>query len=146
MEDEADAILWGGVSPPPTPMLLSKETCADPSYLPMRLKRMALAGLSAAEADAVKKACDSARAAQPSEKRRAHGLMQVEPLRACGPLDLPPQCLGQSHRPDGRRPARPLDGAAPPQQDGVSGKLRHFPEGQQGRPAGFSSARECIPA
>ncbi len=57
MEDQADAILWRGVNPPPTPVLLSKETCADPNYLPMRLKRIALAGLPPAEADVVKKLC-----------------------------------------------------------------------------------------
>ena len=50
MEDQADAILWRGVSPPPTPVLLSKETCEDPAYLPMRLKRIALAGLPPGEA------------------------------------------------------------------------------------------------
>lgn len=57
MEDLADAILWNGVRPPPAPILLSKETCADPAYLPMRLKRIELAGLPKGEADAVKKAC-----------------------------------------------------------------------------------------
>lgn len=57
MEDQADAILWRGVNPPPIPVLLSKETCADPAYLPMRLRRIALAGLPPAEADAVKRAC-----------------------------------------------------------------------------------------
>jgi hypothetical protein len=57
MEDMADAILWNGVTPPPTPILLSKETCADPDYLPMRFKRMTIAGLSEVEANAVRKAC-----------------------------------------------------------------------------------------
>jgi hypothetical protein len=57
MEDQADAILWWGVNRPPTPVLLSKETCEDPAYLPMRLKRIALAGLPPGEADAVRKAC-----------------------------------------------------------------------------------------
>ena len=53
MQDQTDAILWMGVTPPPTPVLLSKETTA---YLPMRLTRIALAGLPPAEADAVRKA------------------------------------------------------------------------------------------
>ena len=57
MEDQTDAILWRGVTPPPNPVLLSKETCEDPAYLPMRLKRIALAGLPPGEADAVRKAC-----------------------------------------------------------------------------------------
>ena len=57
MEDQTDAILWSSVTPPPTPVLLSKETCEDPAYLPMRLKRIALAGLPPGEADAVRKAC-----------------------------------------------------------------------------------------
>jgi hypothetical protein len=57
MEDQADAILWWGVAPPRSPVLLSKETCEDPAYLPMRLKRIALAGLPPGEADAVRKAC-----------------------------------------------------------------------------------------
>jgi hypothetical protein len=57
MEDLADAILWNGVNQPPTPVLLSKATCADPAYLPMRLARIKLAGLPQGEADAVKKAC-----------------------------------------------------------------------------------------
>ena len=57
MEDQADAILWNGVNPPRNPILLSKETCADPAYLPMRLARIALAGLPKGEGDAVKKAC-----------------------------------------------------------------------------------------
>ena len=57
MEDQADAILWSGVTPTPTPVLLSKETCGDPAYLPMRLKRIALAGLPPGEADVVRKAC-----------------------------------------------------------------------------------------
>jgi hypothetical protein len=57
MEDLADAILWNGVSAPPTPILLSKETCAEPGYLPMRLARIALAGLPPGEAEAAKRAC-----------------------------------------------------------------------------------------
>jgi len=57
MEEMADAILWNGVTAPPTPILLSKETCADPGYLSMRLKRIALAGLPKGEADAARKAC-----------------------------------------------------------------------------------------
>ena len=57
MEDQADAILWNGVSAPPTPILLSKETCADPAYLPMRLARIAIAGLPRGEADAARRAC-----------------------------------------------------------------------------------------
>ena len=57
MEDQTDAILWMGVTRPPTPVLLSKETCEDPAYLPMRLKRIALAGLPEGEANAVRKAC-----------------------------------------------------------------------------------------
>jgi hypothetical protein len=61
MEDQADAILWRGIDPPPIRVLLSKETCADPAYLPMRLKRIALAGLPLAEADAVRRACESAK-------------------------------------------------------------------------------------
>lgn len=56
MEDQTDAILWMGVTPPPTPILLSTETCEDPAYLPMRLTRIALAGLPPGEADAVRKA------------------------------------------------------------------------------------------
>lgn len=57
MEDQADAILWMGVTRPPNPAILSKETCADPAYLPMRLARIAIAGLPPAEAEAVKRAC-----------------------------------------------------------------------------------------
>ena len=57
MEEMADAILWNGVKALRTPILLSKETCADPAYLPMRLKRIALAGLPKGEADAARKAC-----------------------------------------------------------------------------------------
>jgi hypothetical protein len=56
MEDQVDAIIWNG-SQPPKPILLSPATCADPSYLPMRLARIALAGLPQAEAEAVKRAC-----------------------------------------------------------------------------------------
>ena len=52
----ADFTVFNGVTPPPTPVLLSKETCEDPAYLPMRLKRIALAGLPPAEANAVSKA------------------------------------------------------------------------------------------
>jgi hypothetical protein len=57
MEDMADAILWQGVTPPRAPIVISKETCADPAYLPMRLARIKLAGLPPGEGDAVKKAC-----------------------------------------------------------------------------------------
>jgi len=57
MEDQVDAILWMGVTRAPSPLLLSKETCADPAYLPMRLARIALAGLPPGEAAAVKRAC-----------------------------------------------------------------------------------------
>ena len=57
MEDMADAILWNGVTAPKTPILLSKETCADPAYLPMRLHRIAIGGLPKGEADAAKRAC-----------------------------------------------------------------------------------------
>jgi hypothetical protein len=57
MEDQVDAILWMGVTRPPTPALLSKGTCADPEYLPMRLRRIALAGLPPGEADAARRAC-----------------------------------------------------------------------------------------
>ena len=57
MEDQVDAILWMGVTRPPTPALLSKETCGDPAYLPMRLARIAVAGLPPGEAEAVKRAC-----------------------------------------------------------------------------------------
>jgi hypothetical protein len=55
-EEVLDAILWNPVQTR-TPILISKETCADPAYLPMRLGRIAIAGLSKGEADAVKKAC-----------------------------------------------------------------------------------------
>jgi hypothetical protein len=57
MEELADAILWNGVTAPPAPILLSKDTCADPVYLPMRLARIALAGLPRGEADAATRAC-----------------------------------------------------------------------------------------
>ena len=57
MEDQADAILWSGVTPTATPVLLSKETGDDPIYLPVRLKRIALAGLPPGESDVVRKAC-----------------------------------------------------------------------------------------
>lgn len=57
MEDQVDAILWNGGNRPPNPVLLSKETCADPAYLPMRLARIALGGLPPGEAAAVKRAC-----------------------------------------------------------------------------------------
>lgn len=57
MEDQVDAILWNGGNRPPNPVLLSKETCADPGYLPMRLSRIALAGLPPGEADAARRAC-----------------------------------------------------------------------------------------
>jgi hypothetical protein len=56
MEDQIDAIIWNG-NPPTKPILLSAETCADPSYLRMRLARIALAGLPEGEAEAVKRAC-----------------------------------------------------------------------------------------
>ena len=57
MEDQVDAIMWNGGNRPPNPVLLSKETCADPAYLPMRLARIALGGLPPGEAAAVKRAC-----------------------------------------------------------------------------------------
>jgi hypothetical protein len=57
MEDMADAILWNGVTAPKTPILLSKETCADPGYLPMRLARIKVAGLPPGEGEAATKAC-----------------------------------------------------------------------------------------
>jgi hypothetical protein len=57
MEDQVDAIIWNGGNRPPNPVLLSKATCADPAYLPMRLARIALAGLPPGEAAAVKRAC-----------------------------------------------------------------------------------------
>jgi hypothetical protein len=57
MEDQVDAILWRGINPPQDTVRLSKETCADPGYLPMRLARIALAGLPPGEADAAKRAC-----------------------------------------------------------------------------------------
>lgn len=57
MEDQADAILWMGVTRPGAPVLLSKETCADPNYLPMRISRIALAGMSIREGEAAKRAC-----------------------------------------------------------------------------------------
>jgi hypothetical protein len=56
MEDQVDAIIWNG-NAPPKPILLSAATCADPAYVPMRLARIALAGLPQGEADAVKRAC-----------------------------------------------------------------------------------------
>ena len=56
MEDQVDAIIWNA-NQPPKPILLSAATCADPSYLPMRLARIALGGLPPAEAEAVKRAC-----------------------------------------------------------------------------------------
>jgi hypothetical protein len=56
MEEQADAILWMGVTRPGAPVLLSKETCADPAYLPMRLARTALAG-QRGEGEAAKRAC-----------------------------------------------------------------------------------------
>ena len=56
MEDQVDAIIWNG-NAPPKPILLSPETCADPSYLPMRLARMALGGLPKGEAEAATRAC-----------------------------------------------------------------------------------------
>jgi hypothetical protein len=56
MEDQVDAVIWNG-NQPPKPILLSAATCADPSYLPMRLARIALAGLPPGEAEAVKRAC-----------------------------------------------------------------------------------------
>ena len=57
MEDQVDAILWMGVTRQPSPVLLSRETCADPAYLPMRLARIALAGLPPGEAEAARRAC-----------------------------------------------------------------------------------------
>lgn len=57
MEDQVDAIIWNGGNRPANPVPLSKETCADPAYLPMRLARIALAGLPPGEADAAKRAC-----------------------------------------------------------------------------------------
>ena len=57
MEDQVDAIIWNGGNRPPNPVLLSKETCADPGYLPMRLARIALAGLPPGEADVARRAC-----------------------------------------------------------------------------------------
>ena len=56
MEDQVDAIVWNG-NAPPKPILLSASTCADPAYLPMRLRRIAFAGLPPGEAEAVKRAC-----------------------------------------------------------------------------------------
>ena len=57
MEDQVDAILWRGIHPAAGPVLLSKDTCADPEYLSMRLRRIALAGLPQGEADAANRAC-----------------------------------------------------------------------------------------
>jgi hypothetical protein len=56
MEDQVDAILWR-LNDGPTPILLSKETCADPAYLPMREKRITLGGAPAGEVEAVRRAC-----------------------------------------------------------------------------------------
>ena len=56
VEDLIDAIIWNG-NAPPNPVLLSAETCADPGYLPMRLKRIALAGIPPGEGEAAKRAC-----------------------------------------------------------------------------------------
>jgi hypothetical protein len=55
-EELIDAIIWNG-NAPPTPILLSADTCADPNYLPMRSARILLAGTPPAEIDAIKKAC-----------------------------------------------------------------------------------------
>ena len=57
VEEIVDAIRWTP-NAPRNPILLSKETCADPAYLPMWVKRIELAGLPNGEAAAVKKACD----------------------------------------------------------------------------------------
>jgi hypothetical protein len=56
MEEQVDAIIWN-INAPPHPLLLSRATCADPAYLPMRIARIKLAGLPAAEVDAVTRAC-----------------------------------------------------------------------------------------
>jgi hypothetical protein len=86
------------------------------------------------------------RLVEPSEKRRAHGLMQVQPLCACGPLEFLPQGIRQSDRSDRRSAARSFGGPAPAQRHRAGRQLRHLPEGQQRRSAGFSSPREGIPA
>jgi hypothetical protein len=62
MEDQFDAILYtgGGVPDPPLPRV-SAKACAEPGYLQMRLARIAIAGLPAAEGVAIEKACAEAR-------------------------------------------------------------------------------------
>ena len=46
MEDQVDAILWMGVTRPPTPVaVIEGDLRAIPAYLPMRLARIAVAGL-----------------------------------------------------------------------------------------------------
>jgi hypothetical protein len=58
MEEQVDAIIWNP-NAPRNPLLLSPATCADPAYLPMRIARIKLAGLPAAEVEAVTRACAS---------------------------------------------------------------------------------------
>ena len=55
-EDLVDAFLWNGDAPP-SPILLSASTCGDPNYIPMRTRRILLAGTPGGEVDAIKKAC-----------------------------------------------------------------------------------------
>ena len=57
MEDEYDAILFMGPESAQTKAPISPALCADPAYIKMRLERIALVGLPAGEATAVKRAC-----------------------------------------------------------------------------------------
>jgi hypothetical protein len=55
MEDQVDAIIYLGRNSTKAP--LSPSLCADPAYIKTRLDRIALGGLSAGEADRVRKLC-----------------------------------------------------------------------------------------
>jgi hypothetical protein len=57
MEDQVDAILYVGPASSRTSAPISPTLCADPSYLKMRLERIALVGLPQGEADRVKRLC-----------------------------------------------------------------------------------------
>ncbi len=56
-EDELDAVLYLGPRSAMTQLPLSTSICSDPRYIEERLRRIALTGIPAAEADRVKQLC-----------------------------------------------------------------------------------------
>lgn len=59
-EDQLDAVLYLGPPSAMTDAPLPRAVCADPAYVEMRLKRIALAGIPQFEADRLKKHCATA--------------------------------------------------------------------------------------